>query len=124
MIIAAKLDPLRGPGSTLVRCELFPNGELCAWLDHGEVLHVDHIILATGYRVDVHRVSYLSAAGLAQELQVSDGYPIRDEGFQSSIPGLFFAGALSMQDFGPFFGFVRGCTVTARILVDRLIQMS
>jgi hypothetical protein len=61
-------------------------------LDIGAVFEVDHVILATGYRVDIYNVSFLSRDGLLGELAVADGFPMLDEHFQSNIPGLYFSG--------------------------------
>ena len=40
-----------------------------------------------------------------------NGFPVLDEHFQTSIPGLFITSMAAAQDFGPFFGF----TVSARV---------
>ena len=50
----------------------------------------------------------------------ADGYPVLNEGFESSLPGLFFTGPPAVLDLGPFFGFVVGCPVAARVIVDRV----
>jgi hypothetical protein len=83
---------------------------------------VDRVILATGYRTDMTKVPYLSASGLADELALRDGFPVLDEDFQASAPGLFFPSWPSTQDFGPFFGFVAGVPAASRIVVDRLVD--
>jgi cation diffusion facilitator CzcD-associated flavoprotein CzcO len=92
-------------------------GSIAARLSGGDVLSVDHIILATGYAADVARVPYL--AGVLDELRVADGFPVLDEHFQTSVPGLFITGFAATRDFGPFFGFVRGATAAATIVASR-----
>jgi hypothetical protein len=57
-------------------------------------------------------VPYLARTHLAGDLQTVDGCPVLDGSFQSSVPGLFFTGFIAARDFGPFFGFVRGCPAT------------
>ena len=49
---------------------------------------VDHIVLATGYKVDMERGA-LPARESIDELELADGFPVLDEHFQSSLPGLF-----------------------------------
>jgi FAD-dependent urate hydroxylase len=95
-------------------------GAIAARLSGGETLHVDRIILATGYRADLARVPYL--AGVLDQVQIADGFPILDEHFQTSVPDLFITGFAATRDFGPFFGFVRGSTTAAEIIARRLVE--
>jgi cation diffusion facilitator CzcD-associated flavoprotein CzcO len=108
------------PNTTLVDCRELPDGRLQARLDDEAAFNIDHIILATGYRVDMSRVPYLSTGNILPGLNIIDGYPALDESFQANLAGLFFTGLPATRDFGPFFGFVVGSTVTAKIIVDRL----
>jgi FAD-dependent urate hydroxylase len=78
---------------------------------------VDHVVLATGYKPDMRRIPYLS--GIIDRLQLADGFPVLDEHFQSSLPGLFITDFPATRDFGPFFGFVRGCPVAATLPAAR-----
>ena len=94
-----------------------PTGEIVAALSNEQRLGVDHVVLATGYRVRVPAVPYLGRTHLAGDLQTVDGCPVLDASFQSSIPGLFFTGFIAARDFGPFFGFVRGCPAAAKIIL-------
>jgi cation diffusion facilitator CzcD-associated flavoprotein CzcO len=95
-------------------------GEIVASLSNDRELVVDHVVLATGYRVSVPAVPYLARSDLARDLHAVDGCPVLDEDFQSSIAGLFFTGFTAARDFGPFFGFVRGCPAAARIVVAKV----
>jgi cation diffusion facilitator CzcD-associated flavoprotein CzcO len=85
-------------------------------LSDGSELGVDRIVLATGYKADLRRVPYL--AGVLDRIEVTDGFPVLDEAFQSSLPGLYLPGFTGTRDFGPFFGFTKGCP-TAAALVTR-----
>jgi FAD-dependent urate hydroxylase len=87
-------------------------GEIAVTLSDGTRLTTDHVLLATGYKVDMRRVPYLAATGL----ELADGFPVLDPDFQSSLPGLYIPGFPSTRDFGPFFGFVAGATTTAAII--------
>ncbi len=81
---------------------------------------VDYVLLATGYKISVANFTFLSKASIMPNLMEMEGYPVLDEDFQSSVPGLFFAGSAAARDFGPAFGFVIGCTVAAKAIVQRV----
>ena len=76
-------------------------------LSDGRVLTVDHVMFATGYRVDMARYGFLSDEILS-ELRVADGYPLLRRGMESSIPGLHVVGAPATRSFGPTMRFVSG----------------
>jgi FAD-dependent urate hydroxylase len=99
-----------------------PNGDLEVRLLGGRRLVVDHVILATGYRTEMARVPYLAASGLVEELALRNGFPVLDEDFQASVPGLFLPSWPSTQDFGPFFGFVAGVPAAATMIVAKLME--
>ncbi len=84
-------------------------------LADGSERRVDHLLLATGYRVDIGRYDFLAPA-LRQALRDRDGYPDLDAGFESSVPGLHFVGAPAANTFGPLSRFVVGTRYTARAL--------
>lgn len=73
---------------------------------------VDHILLATGYQVDLSRYSFLSE-DLRARVRQDNGYPLLARGFESSVPGLHFLGAPSAWTFGPLMRFVAGTEFTA-----------
>ena len=108
------------PVTHVVEYRQEPKGEIVAMLSSGERLGVDHVVLATGYRVRVPAVPYLARTHLAGDLHTVDGCPVLDGSFQSSVPGLFFTGFIAARDFGPFFGFVRGCPAAAKIIVSEV----
>ena len=92
-------------------------------LSDGTERRVDHVLLATGYRVDVSRYPFLSGRML-ESMRRINGYPQLDSGFQTSIPGLHFLGAPAAWSFGPLMRFVAGAefaslTVTRGILGNR-----
>jgi FAD-dependent urate hydroxylase len=91
-------------------------------LDNGETLDVDHVILATGYKADIARLPFVRNGNLWDELQVRDGHPVLDTGFQSSVNGLFFTSILAARDFGPFFGFTVSARFSARQIIDRIME--
>jgi cation diffusion facilitator CzcD-associated flavoprotein CzcO len=67
----------------------------------------DHLLLGTGYRVDIARSPFL-AQGLLARIERASGYPVLRPGLESSAPGLFFVGAPAAWSFGPIMRFVAG----------------
>jgi hypothetical protein len=61
---------------------------------------VDHVMLATGYQVDISRYEF-SGTKLLKQLRIRDGSPELNTGFESSLPGLHFVGASAAYSFGP-----------------------
>ena len=110
------------PETQVIGCRLNPAGDLTIELDTGQELTVDHVIAATGYRVDVARIPFLNQGDLLEQIGARNGYPTLDEGFQcSTVPGLFFTSMPAAQDFGPFFGFTVAVRTSA-ILIGRAVS--
>lgn len=82
------------------------------------VLDVAHVIAATGFAPDLARLDLLDAGLRAALATVGNGRaPELSPGFESSWPGLFFAGLLAAPSFGPSMRFVHGAGFTAGRLV-------
>jgi FAD-dependent urate hydroxylase len=109
----------RWPGTEVVRAEPTAAGDLTVRLSNGDDLHVDQVIFACGYRADLARVPYL--AGVLDRVEVADGFPALDDAFGTSLPGLYLPGFAATRDFGPFFGFVKGTSAAATLIVDDLL---
>lgn len=96
------------------------SGAIEVSLSDGTSLTVDRIILATGYKVDISRVPFLAAGNILPKLETRDGFPVLDERFQSTLPGLFFTSMCAVQAFGPFFAFTLSVRASARVIGDAL----
>jgi pyruvate/2-oxoglutarate dehydrogenase complex dihydrolipoamide dehydrogenase (E3) component len=90
-------------------------------LDDGSERRVDHVLMGTGYDVDITRYDFM-AAGLASEVHKLDGYPSLRSGFRSSVPGLHFIGATAARSFGPLLYFVAGTEFASRELTTHICQ--
>jgi thioredoxin reductase len=90
-------------------------------LDDGTERSVDHVVLATGYRVNVALYSFLSKK-LLQRLDLVDGYPRLDSAFEASLPGLHFLGAAAAWNFGPLMRFVAGTGFASQALTRRILS--
>jgi hypothetical protein len=75
----------------------------------------DHVILGTGYRVNIARYDFLSPT-LCKHLQLIDGFPALGAAFESSVPGLYFLGAPAASSYGPLMYFVSGTKYAATAL--------
>lgn len=107
----------------IASCRSGVDGRLDIELSDGTQLVVDHVILATGYRVDLDRLGYIVPQTL-ERIGREDGYPQLDDHFQSTVTGLYFAGYPAVRAFGPFFGFVVGAPCAARVIVHYLLRGS
>jgi hypothetical protein len=79
-------------------------------------LTTDHVIAATGYKVDLRRLAFLPEE-LRLQLQSIDNAPILSRDFQSSVAGLYFVGPASANSFGPAMRFIFGAEFAARQIV-------
>ncbi|WP_329230131.1 FAD-dependent oxidoreductase [Streptomyces canus] len=70
-------------------------------------LAADHVIAATGYRVDIAAMDFLGHE-LRTALAVSRGTPRLGAGYVSSVPGLYFTGLPAAASYGPVMRFVCG----------------
>jgi FAD-dependent urate hydroxylase len=108
----------RRPGTSVVAASADGPGTARVQLSDGTDLTVDRIVLATGYKADLARVPYLTE--VLPLVATADGFPVLDDAFQTSLPGLFMPGFTGTRDFGPFFGFTKGCPAAADLVVRGL----
>ncbi len=100
-----------------------PAGEkLHLKLNDGSTREVDHVVLGTGYQVDISRYSFLSPE-LIQSVKRVNGFPVLDSAFESSVPGLHFLGAPSSWNFGPLMYFVAGTEFAARTIAAHVSRV-
>jgi cation diffusion facilitator CzcD-associated flavoprotein CzcO len=94
--------------------------EVTLTLSDGTAVTADLVVFASGYKADIARVPYLE--GVLDRVRVVDGFPALGEGFETSLPGLYVTGFASTRDFGPFYGFTKGCPSSARIAVAEMMR--
>lgn len=88
-------------------------------LNDGSVSLVDHVILGTGYSVDISLYKFLPQT-IIKQVKVFDGYPVLGSGFRSSLPGLHFIGAPAARTFGPLLYFVTGTEFSSIALTSEI----
>jgi cation diffusion facilitator CzcD-associated flavoprotein CzcO len=104
------------PRTQIVKCEARPSGDVAVKLDNGQTLFVDHIVLATGYKVEIDQVPFLAQGNILGDLDVKDDFPVLDNHFQTNIPGLFITSMAATQEFGPFFAFTISARTSAKLI--------
>jgi thioredoxin reductase len=107
-VVSAKANEGNG-----VRLEVEgPNGR--------EQITTDHVIAATGFKVDIDRIEYLEpslARSIAREV---NGIPALDSRFGTSVPGLSIVGVASAPVFGPIMRFMYGAKHVAPVVTASL----
>jgi thioredoxin reductase len=90
---------------------------LCTRSGARSKLAVDHVIAATGYRIDLDALRFLDPA-LRVALARIEGTsaPRLSRSFESSVPGLYFTGLSAAPTFGTLMRFVCGTDFTARTI--------
>jgi FAD-dependent urate hydroxylase len=78
----------------------------------GAVDLVDHVVAATGYRVDLTKYCFLDPA-LVSAIRCQEGYPRLSASCETSVAGLHIIGAPAARRHGPLMRFVAGSDFAA-----------
>jgi hypothetical protein len=81
----------------------------------------EHIIAATGYRVNLGRLQFLSPE-LRSQIKTVDGSPALSSSFESSQPGIYFVGVAAAVSFGPVMRFAFGAGFAARRIAQTMTK--
>jgi hypothetical protein len=87
------------------------------------LLRGDHVIFATGYKIDVGRLGFLGRK-LLRQIRLIEQAPQLSAHYESSVPGLHFVGPAAANSFGPVCRFVHGTYHPARHLARYLSGVS
>jgi lysine/ornithine N-monooxygenase len=77
-----------------------------------QLFEFDRVIAATGYKIDLARLPFLGPE-LRSKIDCVGRYPAVSPAFESSVPGLYFAGITTAAMFGPLVRFACGAQLTA-----------
>lgn len=100
-----------------------PEGErVRVQLNGGSERVFDHVLLGTGYRIDIARYRFLSSQ-LLEAIDRVAGFPVLDDGFETSLPGLHFVGAPAAWSFGPLMRFVAGTEFASPAVARRILHV-
>jgi thioredoxin reductase len=80
----------------------------------------DHVIAATGYRVDLARVPFLGPELRHNIALTPNGSPFVFDNFETSVDGLYTVGLAAMDMFGPLLRFMVGAEFAAPRLAAHL----
>jgi thioredoxin reductase len=81
----------------------------------------EHVIAATGYKVDMERLAFLNPA-IRSKLKCVNGAPVLSSSFESSVPGLYFVGIAAAISFGPVMRFAFGAGFAARRVTRTMMK--
>jgi cation diffusion facilitator CzcD-associated flavoprotein CzcO len=105
-------------GRTITRA-CAASGRIVLDLDNG-ARTFDHVLLGTGYRVDIARLGILSRE-LLDKIACIDGSPVLGAGFVSSVPHLHFFGSYAVRSYGPLLRFIAGAPFAARAVTRAVL---
>jgi cation diffusion facilitator CzcD-associated flavoprotein CzcO len=90
-------------------------------LDDGREEVADHVLLGTGYRVDISKYDFLPPE-LLGSIERFEGYPVLRTAMETSVPGLHILGAPAAWSFGPLMQFVSGAGYASRALMNAVAR--
>ena len=88
-----------------------------------QTIEADHVVAATGFRVDVRRLQFLGPR-IMNSLVLEDTTPALSPHFETSVPGLFIIGVTAANSFGPLLRFAYGAGFASRRLSGFLARNS
>jgi thioredoxin reductase len=83
---------------------------------------VDHVMAATGYKVQIDSLKFLSSE-IRSKISTVEQTPVLSAEFEASLPGLYFVGVSAANSFGPVMRFAYGAEFAART-VSRALSKS
>lgn len=108
-------------------------GALTSVTLHGGIVHLsvdsndrrielaaDHVVAATGYRAETDRLPFLKP--LLAGIVTVKGAPLLRRNFESTVPGLHFAGVMGAATFGPSMRFIYGTRFAAERIASHLAR--
>lgn len=110
------------PQSEMKGCEAAGDNSVKVTFMSGETVEVDHIVLATGYLVNMHNIPFLKNGNIFNRLRGDKGCPVLDRHLQTNIPGLFATSMMATQNYGLFFAFTSSARASAKIIGNYIKQ--
>jgi hypothetical protein len=113
------MDGIRLRTSVLVREVVAEGDRVKISSSDGITDSYDHLVLGTGYRVDLAKYTFLDPR-LVARIEIEAGYPRLSAALETSVPGLHIIGAPAARRYGPLMRFVAGSGFAARALTRGL----
>ncbi len=112
-------------GYTPMRASVLPGGRVELQLagPDGAVQNIqaDHIACGTGFKVDIRKMTLLGEE-LRKAVQTVERTPVLTTRFESSVPGLYFAGPAAANNFGPLLRFAAGAGFAAQRITPHALR--
>jgi cation diffusion facilitator CzcD-associated flavoprotein CzcO len=105
--LVSRMRPIKVTTSVTVESAKVDQSGVNLLLSDGRTTRVDHVVLATGYKIDVTKLGILDPS-LRARIETNNGYPVLTTGLETSVPGLYFAGVIGEKTLGPTLRFVTG----------------
>lgn len=102
-----------------VRAATEAGGRVKVRFDNGDERTVEHVILGTGYQIDISKYQFLSSE-LKGAIARFKGFPVLKSGLETSVRGLHILGAPAVWSFGPLMQFVSGTGYASRALTHHI----
>jgi hypothetical protein len=84
-------------------------------------IDADHVIAGTGFRIGLERLSFLPEH-LRAVVKTVNGHPMVSRSGETSVPGLYFAGAPTVVSIGPSARFVAGTFTLSALLAKSVAR--
>jgi len=110
--LRSRLREVQLTEGVVVASARWENGCVELQLSDGSTRKVDSLIVATGYRFQLDRLAFIEPA-LRGAMMTDGNWPRLSKTFESTVPGIFFAGYAAEGRFGPISRFVLGAAFTA-----------
>lgn len=99
------------------------NGAVVLHLDDGSRSLADHVLLATGYVLDISKPGILAPELIERiRYQAGTACPALSAHLESSVPGLYFTGSSAVPSHGPLLRFVAGVGYAARSIAKGVVS--
>lgn len=90
-------------------------------LSNGTRQTVDHVLLGTGFRIELAKYPFWSPE-VINAITCVRGYPRLTQNFETTVPGLYVTGAPAAPTFGPLMRFVAGSGFAGRSIARALAR--
>ena len=117
--VMPSLDGVQVLASRAIRSVARRGESVAVELDDG-VRDYDHVLLGTGYHIDIAKLGVL-APELLGKINCRAGSPVLGAGLESSVPGLHFVGASAVDSHGPLMRFIAGAGYAGRSVTRRAL---
>lgn len=87
----------------------------------GQVFEAEHLVLATGFKVDLSKYDFI-APDLFASIRRVGGFPVLRRGMTTSVPGLHMVGWPATWSYGPLMRHVVGAEFASRAVTERLLE--